>query len=277
MHAVLQKHAPHGCFLFERGERPLSARTFLELVAIGGFASVFGSLVGLGGGFVVIPMLRLLFNTAPTLVSGTSLVFVFANTASSAVGYFRNRRIDLRLAIPIVIGGVPGALLGSVAVHYFTPKGFDLTFGVLLVVLAILVMNRRSTNTVEPFASTFAHRWPVGLTAGFIVGVFSTLFGIGGGLILVPLLLIGARMPAHIVAATSGFVIFCTAPVGILTHALEHDIDWAFALPLVIGGIGGGSIAPKISKRISSPRLITLLALGFLLAAFGLAIRYLHR
>jgi uncharacterized membrane protein YfcA len=254
----------------------LSVLTFVELVVIGGAASIFGSLVGLGGGFIVIPFLRLLFNTPPTLVSGTSLVFVFANTASAAVGYFRNRRIDFSLALPLIIGGVPGALLGVVAVHYFSPKGFDLTYGVMLVVLAILIMNRRNTSPVEPFAHTFAHRWPVALAAGFAVGVSSTLFGIGGGIVLVPLLLLAARMPAHIVAATSGFVIFCSAPVGIASHALSHDIDWAFALPLVIGGIAGGSVAPEIQKRISSPRLITLLAFGFILAAVGLAARYVH-
>ena len=61
---------------------------------------------------------------------------------------------------------------------------------------------------------------------------------------LIPLLLIAARMPPHIVTATSAFVITTTAPVGVVTHALAGDVDWAFSLPLVLGGLVGGSIGP---------------------------------
>jgi len=92
-----------------------------ELLAIGLAASIFGSLIGLGGGFVVIPVMRLAFNTPPALLAGTSLVFVFANTAASAVGYIRQRRVDFALAVPLIIGAIPGSVFGAIAVHWFSP------------------------------------------------------------------------------------------------------------------------------------------------------------
>ena len=92
---------------------------------------------------------------------------------------------------------------------------------------------------------------------------------------LIPVLLIGARMAPHIVTATSAFVITTTAPVGVVTHVLGGDVDWHFAVPLVLGGLAGGSIGPLIAKRVSSPRLITLLATALMLAAVGLALRHI--
>ena len=85
---------------------PLGA---LELFAVGVAASIFGSIVGLGGGFVIIPVLRIAFGVPPAQVAGTSLLMVLANTAASTFGYLRARTIDLRLAGPFTLGAVPGS------------------------------------------------------------------------------------------------------------------------------------------------------------------------
>ncbi len=238
-------------------------------------ASVFGSLVGLGGGFVVIPLLRVAFGVPPAQAAGTSLLLVFANTAASTVGYMRDRVVDLRLAVPLTISAVPGSIAGVLAVKRFSPTGFDVAYGVVLVVLAVLVLGRRRMTSRPIEERTFAHNPRVALAAGFGVGFFSSLFGIGGGVVLIPLLLILARMPPHVVTATSAFVITTTAPVGIVAHAIGHDVDWIFATPLLLGGIVGGSLGPPIAKRISSPNLITLLATALILAAVGLAARHI--
>jgi uncharacterized protein len=237
-------------------------------------ASVFGSLVGLGGGFVVIPLLRVAFGVPPAQAAGTSLLLVFANTAAASVGYIRNRVVDFRLAVPLTVSAVPGSIAGVLAVKRFSPTGFDIAYGVVLIVLAILVIGRRRVSSRPAEERTFAHDPRVGLAAGFGVGFFSSLFGIGGGVVLIPLLLIVARMPPHVVTATSAFVITTTAPVGIVAHALGGDVDWMFSLPLLLGGIVGGSLGPPIAKRISSPNLITLLATALILAAISLALRH---
>src|ERR1700676_3910925 len=251
---------------------PLGA---LELFAIGVVASIFGSIVGLGGGFVIIPVLRIVFGVPPAQVAGTSLLMVLANTAASTFGYLRARSIDLRLAAPFTLGAVPGSIIGVFAVKRFTPSGFDFAYGVVLIVLAILVVRRRSVTSRDATERTFAHDPRIGVIAGFGTGFFSSLFGIGGGVVLIPLLLIAARMPPHVVTATSAFVVTATAPVGVLTHALGGDIDWPATVPLVLGGIVGGAIGPRLARRVSSPRLLTLVACAFIAAAIALALRHL--
>ncbi len=237
-------------------------------------ASIFGSLVGLGGGFLIVPVLRIFLNIAPTTVAGTSLVFVFANVASSALGYLRQKRVDLSLGFPLALGAVPGSLAGVVAVRHATGTWFDVSYGILLAVLSVLVIRRRSVTSRPAGEKTFAHRYAVAIPAGVVLGVVSSLFGIGGGVVLIPLLLIAARMQPHIVTATSAFIIAVTSPVGVIAHTLAGDVDWLAAAPLIAGGLLGGALAPVVAARVSSPRLITLLAIALIAAAAGLALRH---
>ncbi len=218
--------------------------------------------------------MRLLLNIAPTTVAGTSLVFVFANVAASAVGYLRQKRVDLPIATPLAIGAVPGSIIGVFAVKHVNGLAFDVAYGTILTVLAVLVMRRNSVTSRPVGERTFAHAYSVAIPAGFVLGLLSSGFGIGGGVVIIPLLLLAARMPPHIVTATSAFVIALTSPVGVIAHAIAGDIDWLAATPLIAGGLVGGAIAPIVSKRVSSPRLITLLAIALIGAALGLVLRH---
>jgi uncharacterized membrane protein YfcA len=212
---------------------------------------------------------------APTTVAGTSLIFVLANVASSAVGFLRQKRVDLALATPLALGAIPGSIAGVAAVKYVSGTWFDVVYGLLLVLLAVLVLRRRSIQSRAEGERTFAHRPAVAIPAGVLLGVLSSMFGIGGGVVMIPVFLIAARMPPHVVAATTAAIVALTAPVGVLAHALAGDVDWSAALPLVIGGLVGGAVAPLVAQRVSSPRLITLLAYGLIAAAAGLALRHL--
>jgi uncharacterized membrane protein YfcA len=228
----------------------------------------------LGGGFIIVPVLRLLLSIAPTTVAGTSLVFVLANVASSAVGYLRQKRVDLTVATPLALGAVPGSIAGVLAVKHVDPTWFDVAYAAILLTLSVLVLRRRTAASRAPGEKTFAHAYAVAIPAGALMGLLSSLFGIGGGIVLIPLLLLGARMPAHVVTATSAFIILLTAPVGVIVHAIAGDIDWLAAAPLIAGGLVGGAVAPAISARLSSPRLISLLAIALIGAAAGLALRH---
>ncbi len=230
--------------------------------------------MGLGGGFVIVPVLRIALGIAPMTVAGTSLVFVLANVASSAVGYLRAKRVDLALATPLALGAIPGSIAGVVAVKYVNDTWFDSVYALLLIVLAVLVMRRRAIESRAEGERTFAHRAVVAVPAGAILGTLSSMFGIGGGIVMIPVFLIGARMPPHVVAATTSVIVALTAPVGVIVHALAGDVDWSAAVPLVVGGLAGGALAPVVAGRVSSPRLITLLACGLVAAAAGLALRH---
>lgn len=220
------------------------------------------------------PVLRLLLGVAPTTVAGTSLVFVLANVASSALGFLRRKRVDLSLAIPLAIGAIPGSIAGVVAVKHVDATGFDVAYGMLLLVLSVLVMRRHFIVSHPEGEKTFAHSVFVSVPAGIVLGLLSSLFGIGGGVVLIPLLLLAARMPPHVVAATSALVVSLTAPVGVVAHAVAGDIDWFTAAPLIAGGLLGGTLAPAVSARVSSPRLITLLSVALIAAAAGLVLRH---
>ena len=219
-------------------------------------------------------MLRLAFGVPAAEAAGTSLVMVLANTAAATIGYLRHRVVDMRLAVPLTIGAVPGSIAGVIAVQHFSNVGFDIAYGCVLVVNASLVIRRRKAVPRPPEERTFAHDPRVGLLAGFGVGFFSSLFGIGGGVVMIPLLLIAARMAPHIVTATSALVITTTSPVGVIAHALGGDVNWRLAVPLVAGGLVGGSIGPAVARRVSSPRLTTLLAVALILAAIGFVLRH---
>jgi hypothetical protein len=250
---------------------PLNA---LLLFAVGVGASILGSLVGLGGGFVIVPVLRIAFGIPPAEAAGTSLLLVFANTASSTIGFLRHKMLDVRFALPYAIGAIPGSIIGVFAVQRSTPIGFDIAYGCVLLTNAILALRRRSIASRTGGDRTFAHDWRIAVIAGVGIGFFSSAFGIGAGVVMIPLLLLAARMPPLLVAATSAFVVTCASPIGIVVHALTGDVDWALALPLVAGGLVGGGIAPAIARRVSSPRLIVLLAGALILAAIGLVLRH---
>src|SRR5438270_2257927 len=108
----------------------------LWLFIIGFVASVFGSMVGLGGGFVVVPVLRLIYGLSPPLAAGTSLALVVANSAGGSVAYLLQRRVDLRIGWLLAAGGIPGGVLGALAVKFSPETLFDWLFAAFLIAVA---------------------------------------------------------------------------------------------------------------------------------------------
>jgi hypothetical protein len=113
------------------------------------------------------------------------------------------------------------------------------------------------------------------LFLGFLIGIFSSLFGIGGGVILVPTLLYFSELPIHAVSATSQFGILLTSPVGLVVHALQRDVDLRDIVPLLGGGLLGGPIGARLSKNIKSPHLLLVVAFGLVVVAGSLIWRQL--
>jgi uncharacterized membrane protein YfcA len=117
--------------------------------------------------------------------------------------------------------------------------------------------------------------WPRALIAGLAVGFISSLFGVGGGVVLIPTLLYFSNLPAHAISATSQFGILLTSPVGFVTHYLQRDINWSYVVPMVIGGLLGGPIGARLSLRLKSAGLLLLVAFALFLAAIALIVRHL--
>jgi uncharacterized membrane protein YfcA len=272
---------------------PSSLVRALEMFGLGVAASFIGSIAGLGGGFIAIPALRLIFKLPPSLVAGTSLFLVTANVASASVAYWRQGRIDKRTGTLMGVLAIPGSILGAYALRYVAAPGFDLGYAAILLVFSIDLLRRGSGETeAKPMripwlqerefhdalsGTTYRYRYstPLAVVTGLVTGFLSSFFGIGGGIVALPLLLRVFELPAHIVAGTTHFVILLSAPFGVVTHALRGDIDWLIAFPLAAGGLVGAQFGAHVARRLSSPTLIRVLALTLLLAAGSLILQHL--
>ena len=238
-------------------------------------ASVFGSMVGLGGGFIVVPVLRLFFGLSPPVAAGTSLALVIANSAGGSASYLLQRRVDLRTGWFVAAGGIPGGILGAIAVKNSSPRVFDWLFAAFLVLVsADIVINRRKRSQqtngapAKPLAT---------LAMGLVVGFVSSLFGVGGGVILVPSLLFFTALPVHAISATSQFAILLTSPVGFIAHALQRDIAWPYVIPLAAGGLLGGPVGARLSLSVKSRTLMLCVAAALTVAALALVFRHIAR
>jgi uncharacterized membrane protein YfcA len=243
-------------------------------------ASVFGSMVGLGGGFILVPILRLFMGFSPAYAAGTSLILVVANSASGAFTYILQRRVHLRIGWLIAAGGLPGGILGAILSLHISARLYDAILAILLVAVAIdMAWNaeRRMAGRVERDRlyqiKGMSYRAALGL--GFVVGIFSSLFGLGGGILLVPTFLYFSELPAHAISATSHFAILLTSPVGLVVHIIQRDIDLHDVVPLVAGGVLGGPVGARLSLKLKSPQLLIVVAIALVTAAVTLVWRQL--
>jgi uncharacterized protein len=237
-------------------------------------------MVGLGGGFILVPILRLFLGFSPAYAAGTSLVLIVANSASGAFTFLLQRRVHLKIGWLVAAGALPGGILGAIASVHISPRLFDSLLAALLVAVAVDMgwnAERRMAGRAEHHRvreiKGMSYRGALAL--GFVVGVFSSLFGLGGGILLVPTFLYFSELPAHAISATSQFAILLTSPVGLIVHALQRDIVGRDVVPLIAGGLLGGPIGAKLSTRLKSPQLLIVVAVALVIAAGSLIWRAL--
>ncbi len=255
-------------------------RTSLELFAVACFASAFGSMVGLGGGFVLVPVLRLFFGLAPAEAAGTSLLLIIANSLSGALTYLAQKRVHVRIGLLVAAGGLPGGILGAYLSLIISERLFDWTLALLLIAVAgDMAWNAERRLVGRPehdhVRGLKGMSYRAALLLGFVIGVFSSLFGIGGGVVLVPTLLYFSELPVHAVSATSHFAILLTSPVGLVAHLVQKDVDLHDIVPLVGGGLIGGPIGARLSLRLKSPQLLIVVAVALVVVAGSLVWRHL--
>jgi uncharacterized membrane protein YfcA len=256
----------------------MHAAVWLFVVAVA--ASAFGAMVGLGGGFILVPVLRLFFGLAPAEAAGTSLLLIVASSASGAFAYLMQRRVHLKIGLLIAAGGLPGGIIGALLSLRISAQLFDWILALLLIAVALdMAWNARRRMRGRPQHEQVAElkgmSYRAALFLGFLIGIFSSLFGIGGGVILVPTLLYFSELPIHAVSATSQFGILLTSPVGLAAHIVQRDIDLSHVVPLVAGGLIGGPIGARLSAKLKSPQLLVVVAFALLAVAASLIWRHL--
>ena len=260
---------------------------FLLLSLIGLAVGAYGTLIGAGGGFLLVPILLFLYpGEPPGQLTAVSLATVFANAASGSVAYLRARRVDVRSAIPFALATIPGSVLGAIAVRNVQRGPFELIFGAVLGLLAAYLLWRptrapghrnaclAATTTrhlvdAEGTRHQYSFNLPVGVGLSAVVGFVSSFLGIGGGIIHVPVMTQVLGFPVHIATGTSHAVLVVMAGTGTLVHALAGVFNPVLRRTLVLaaGVVVGAQIGAPLSARVQGPRIVRLLGIGLLVVA----------
>jgi len=245
----------------------------LWLLPLGLFVGAFGTLIGAGGGFILVPVLLLLYpNEAPATITTISLIVVFFNAVSGSIAYARTKRIDLKTGAIFALAAVPGSIYGAFASANIERQKFDLVFGLLLTLFSILLIIRpaRNIGAVPAHGSlTEAPALSCGkLTLGALLsvglGFISSFLGIGAGFIYVPAFIYLLDFPVLAATATSLFILSLMSLTGAATHIfagmLDHGIN--LALLLTPGVVVGAQIGARLSRRIHTNWILHGLAVA---------------
>ena len=183
-----------------------------------------------------------------------------------------------RAATPFALATIPGAFLGSYITEYFSGNSFSLIFGTALCILAIIMYSKSRSKKATKSAADFSvetaqFNLPLGVGLSFFVGFLSSILGIGGGVIHVPMMVFILGFPAHIAVATSTFVLMISSLVGVVSHAYLHHIVWMPAIAIGCGAMVGAQIGARLSNK-SRPRLIIVILSAVM---FVLGCQFIYR
>ncbi|MGD9996706.1 MAG: sulfite exporter TauE/SafE family protein [Ilumatobacteraceae bacterium] len=245
-------------------------------VAAGGL----GSLLGLGGGIVVVPALTLGLGVDIHLAIGASIVSVIATSSGAAAAYVRERMTNLRVAMFLEIGTATGAITGAFLAGVIATRWLYVVFGALMGYSALAMFSKRSHERHEVPASPLADRLDLhseyfdealgrevpyrvagparGLGLMYAAGAVSGLLGIGSGALKVPAMDLAMRLPIKVSTATSNFMIGVTAAASAGIYFARGDIDPFIAGPVAVGVVAGATAGSRLLGRLHSTTIRTV-------------------
>jgi uncharacterized protein len=267
---------------------------FIEalLVFVLGFVvGVPSSMVGLGGGIIIVPALIMLFQIPTKNAIAISLVAILGTTVSSTIGYIRHKQVDYKLGLLYDILDVPGIILGAYITTFLPENILAGICGAFILFITIILLRskRKPECACEPIpgesgtrewirngidhkgrAVTYAISNPLlALTSSFVGGLITGLAGLGGGITDVSsMILLG--IPTHIAVATSEFAMAITNGVGVVTHGLLNNLLLEYAIPITIGTVIGAQIGCVLAKRVKGKTIRNLIAVIAILSALRL-------
>ncbi len=278
----------------------VSVNLFL-LLGLGGAVGILSGMFGVGGGFILTPLLFFV-GIPPAVAVATGSNQIVASSFSGVLAHFKRGTVDLKMGLILLAGGLVGSLVGVQVFSFLKEIGqvelfVTLTYvvflgliGGLMFIESLSAILKTRSNTVR--RKTRHHSWIQGLPfktrfrtsklyisvippvlVGFLVGVLSAIMGVGGGFIMVPAMIYILGMPTKVVVGTSLFQIIFVAAFTTLMHATEnYTVDALLALTLIISGVIGAQIGTKIGLRLKAEQLRILLALMVLAMCFKLAL-----
>ncbi|MEW6734051.1 MAG: sulfite exporter TauE/SafE family protein [Acidobacteriota bacterium] len=250
---------------------------YLWLIPIGFVVGAFGTIIGVGGGFLLVPVLLLFYPEQSTeTITSISLAVVFFNALSGSLAYARMGRINYRFGVWFSLATVPGAILGVLTTPFFPRRAFEAIFGFFMVLLAAFLLLRfnNEQNTQEYKAANRAsnsNKEPRNLGRGIVfslfIGYISSVLGIGGGILHVPTMVTLLNFPVHIATATSQFTLAIMAFTGTVGHIALGTFQQSIreTVALAVGALLGAPIGARFSNRLEAGWIMRSLAitLGF--------------
>jgi hypothetical protein len=241
----------------------------LWLILLGFIAGVLGSIVGLGGGIIVVPVLTF-FGFSPTLAASNSLFAAFSNAVGSTISYSRQKRIDYSLGLKLGLLAIPGTVLGAYLSSDITAGIFKQLFVLVLISSAVYIFLRKKFEAKEK--NLTKQLIVLIIAASFFAGIISSFFGIGGGTVFVPLMVVVIGMTMKKAAPTSQFILLFASLSGMLSHTLLGHPDFLQAFLLSVGAFIGGLVGARISLDIKERSLQIIISAALVIAAIKLFI-----
>jgi uncharacterized membrane protein YfcA len=260
---------------------------FLLIAIVGLMSGIVGALIGLGGGVILVPSMLFLGTAfaffpdlSPQKIVGLSVVMMIFTGLSSTLSYIKVKTVDYKSGFIFFAGSAPGTIIGAFVNKGLDLPSFNLYFGILLVFLAVLLLVRNRLKEVHWFVEhgrkmTFkdsmnkkhVYGYPVwaALVLTFAVGFASGLFGIGGGSIMVPAMILLFLFPPHVAVGTSMFMVFLSAIVNSITHLSLGNIPWIYTVAVVPGAYIGAKIGAAFNKKMKSETLVVILRIALLI------------
>ena len=278
----------------------------LLLLGIGGIVGILSGMFGVGGGFLITPLL-FIAGIPPAVAVATSANQIVASSFSAVLAHIRRRTVDFRMGPVLLIGGLVGSALGVMLFNLLLSLGqVDLlvklcyvvflgTVGALMFIESVRALRRSRRPGARPVRKR--HTWIQSLPlkikfrvsglyisvippllVGVSVGVLAAIMGVGGGFIMVPAMIYLLGMPTKVVIGTSLFqIIFVTAFTTMLHAVTNQTVDIVLALILIVGGVVGAQIGARLGARLGAEQLRILLALLVLAVCAQLALSLLLR
>ena len=240
-------------------------------------AGLIGSMVGIGGGIINAPYLSYL-NYIPSQISSTSLIAVFFTSISSSFQYVRKGLTEKKIAVILAFSSIPGTFVGVYISNYFTLSEFRFYFALILIATAryllfrskILGQEKRILDLSDKHQYFEPRKLFILVIFSILAGTLSSSFGIGGGIIFVPCLIIILGFNMKTASATSQFALMFTSLAGLTLFVIDGKPDYYMGLILSLGSIIGGIIGSMLTGRMKSHLLLKIFSIILLVVSLNL-------
>jgi len=258
---------------------------------LGFMIGTVAALTGIGGGVFIVPLLTLLFAFSPSNAAGTSLTVIIFTALAATLNYSKQKRISYRTGALLAVVTAPGGILGGYLATVISANVLGLFFGFFMIIFVALPMSinvdslrlKRSSNSgggqpdVKSKGVFFGSSQKVllGAILSFLAGIASGLLGIGGGVLLVPILTLVVDMPIHFATATSMFTMTFTSTSEAVQHYFANQTNFEYALLLALGTVVGAQIGAYVSKKTSGKNLRRIFGVVMVIVGIQMILKYM--